>query len=403
MYLNKSLSDRRRTKLMYRFHKQRGAVSLFVVIFAALLMTVVTVSFVRIMIQSQQQASATDLSQSAFDSAQAGVEDAKRALLRHQNYCSTHTVAECAADKLTIDSPTLACNDAVRTLEDVASISNPGTEVKVKINGNDNDLDQAYTCVKIQTQTDDYIGELEKDESKFIPLISASDFNKVKIEWFSPKDLKDSTTADVPTFVSGTPLLMSDWNVSQQNRPSIMRSQLIQFSSTGAGFSLDEFDNNTANASNNTLFLYPSDIIDTTKSFTDNTRRVVSGGPIQVRCNDLGNTEPFACFAFITLPKSSDSHVQYLNLKSLYNGAHYRVTLLKDAIPVKFDNVQPSIDSTGRANDLFRRVQTRVEMTNVNFPYPQAEIYTTGNLCKNFMVTDSEGDYDSLNTDRCEP
>ena len=41
--------------------QQRGAVSLFVVIFSALLLTVVTVSFMRVMMQEQRQATDNDL------------------------------------------------------------------------------------------------------------------------------------------------------------------------------------------------------------------------------------------------------------------------------------------------------------------------------------------------------
>ena len=102
-------------------YSQRGAVSLFIVVFAALLITIVTVSFVRIMLQDQQQATTTDLSQSAYDSAQAGVEDAKRALLKYQDICNSGGNCLTAANIINSN----VCNTAIiETLQDVTLSDN---------------------------------------------------------------------------------------------------------------------------------------------------------------------------------------------------------------------------------------------------------------------------------------
>ena len=73
---------------------RRGAVSIFIVVFTALLISIITVGFIRIMMRDQQRATDSDLSNSAMDSARAGVEDAKRALQRYYNASTPSTRAQ---------------------------------------------------------------------------------------------------------------------------------------------------------------------------------------------------------------------------------------------------------------------------------------------------------------------
>jgi Tfp pilus assembly protein PilX len=388
-----------------KIYKQRGAVSIFIVIFAALLITIVTVSFVRIMLQDQQQATTTDLSQSAYDSAQAGVEDAKRALLKYQSICNSG--GDCVAAANAIDSTkSPACNAAIGTL----GVDVSGNEVKVQTGtganaANQAVLDQAYTCVKITLNTDDYLGTLLPNESNIIPLSGVTDFNTVQIQWFSSKDvsgngsnvnLQPASSASWPLLSQGSP----GWSLY---RPSIMRAQMIQFG--GDGFTLNDFDSKNAKGESNanTLFLYPSGttgasstVVDSFNFSDKDKRRAPIGAPLATHCSGSLGAGRYACTTQLKLPNpiGGGSHrTLFLRLSALYNGTDYRVTLLNDATSVQFNAVQPQIDSTGRANDLFRRVQTRVELTDVNFPYPEAEIDITGNLCKGFSITDNPNDY----------
>ena len=355
-----------------KFKKSSAAVSLFVVIFATLLITVVTVGFTRIMIKGQQQATVTDLSQSAYDSALAGVEDAKRALLRYQSICDSGGDCDLAKQKIMSET----CNEAVDTLED---IEDSHEEVKIETNGS-NLLDQAYTCVKINLETVDYLGSLAKDESDIISLNGVGAFDRIKIEWFNLEDAGSTGIIELisPTGVSPLP---TTWTA----KPPILRAQMIQF---GNNFSLSDFDNDQG--STDTIFLYPAEVGASNINFVSDKHQAPTNAPVNIDCDSNINSGGYSCAATIVINSPMDN--RYLRLSSIYNKTNYRITLLNGSNIVKFDSVQPEIDSTGRTNDMFRRVKSRVEL-NTNFPYPEATIDITGNLCKDFIVTDNTSHY----------
>lgn len=360
---------------------KRGAVSIFVVVFTALLMTIVTVSFARLMLREQQRAASNDLSQSAYDAALAGVEDAKRALARYEQ--------RTAAD------PTWDFNDCNTVPALVgATINSPEQGGGVAVG--DQALQQAYTCVLIDLQTDDYIGSLSADESRIVPLQGAESFNRVRIEWFSREiDLSGGSEADVPASGAESELpVASEW---PRNRPPVLETQLMQ---TSSSFTLDQFNAEAMNGSEsnaNTLFLYPKQLASSpTLRFINDARFNAGGEPTSVQCRATVTTVEYACSATIELPQpvsgGSRSNA-YLRLASRYNQTQFRVSLYEGTRLVQLDGVQPAVDSTGRASDLFRRVSARIETGAGRAAYPDAAVDITGNFCKTFRVTSRTEDY----------
>jgi Tfp pilus assembly protein PilX len=377
---------------------QRGAVSLFVVVFATLLMMIITISFIQLMLKDQQQATASDLSQSAYDSARAGVEDAKRLLLLDQS-CRGGTAAssvDCAAVATAVDSN--KCNS-------VAAIFGQPSDVETMVQQDEGDksLQQAYTCVKIAAVTDDYKGIVDLNQSNMIPLRGVSDFDSVTLSWFTRDDVSASTNSMAVGFPSGSGQVdLPRVNRWQVNYPALLRTQLMQ---TSASFKLSDADATDAGKSNaNTLFLYPSLTGVSNMSFALDARRDQSTTPQPAKCVNSFSLGEYACTVTITLPEpingSAATRNAFLRLSALYNGAHYKVQLAKSGTPVDFDRVQPEVDSTGRANDMFRRVKSRIEFKS-DFIYPEAAVDIEGDLCKSFIITDQDADYVSSPT--CTP
>ncbi len=378
--------------------KQRGAVSIFIVIFTALLVTVVTTSFVQIMLRNQQQASNNDLSQSAYDSALAGVEDAKRALVALKK-CQRGIVPDATCDGLqTALENSTDCQILGDNRVNIAVFGDNG-EVPV----GDASLNQAYTCVKVKVQTDSYTGTLlDANDTVVIPLLpvgASNDVKAIRISWFVKGDLPE-VSRDQPTVYPSLVSLpaYASWG---SRTPPIMRAQLMQFAK-GKAINLADFDGAAAQ----TRFLYPlrQEPAKPLKSDTFNlgARRTGAGsmtsGGCRTNFDDYGG---YACSVELALPDmpAGDNREAYLQLASIYTRATvgYKVELLNNVGStgvIQFDNVQPEVDSTGRASDQFRRVKARVTVSpsGAPLPFPEAPV-TTKDLCKEFFITNSPTDY----------
>lgn len=383
---------------------ERGAVSLFIVIFTALLITTITVAFVRTMVQNQQQATANDLSKSALDSAQAGVEDAKRLIVYYRQHCA-NAAASTECQKLA----DIMKGDRCNTLQQ-AGMAAGDKEVVIKQSEGDDALQQAYTCVKVLLNTVDFIGTVTPNTSRIIPLDADGTFNQVTIEWYSQEDLQGAleddgsgkeAKVDLYNGLEQSPSLpkLSKW---PKTRPALLRAQLIQFN---GDFALTDFDKTTDGKMNTaSLFLMPSLAGSTSINFSDDFRQTQGSlNPEQIACNkDFSATSAngqYACKVTINLPVAvnADDNMThsraYLRVSEFYNSnTTFRVTLGSAASgSVRFRGVQPMVDSTGRANDFFRRVSSRIELGS-GVPYVENAVDITNNLCKAFLVTDTNYD-----------
>lgn len=366
-------------------NKQAGAVSIFVVIFFALLLSVITLGFVRLMSQDQLQSTTFDLSQSAYDSAEAGVEDAKRALIRYREACGANAGStECQAFQNAINAR--ECDTLNRLSGQLGLNVNDDGSIRVETTSGDSALQQAYTCVQVAMSTEDYIRRVDANTSDFVPLRGTGNFSSVDISWFIAADA--GLGADGEFVLPGTdedddytpPQLpaVEEWG---EATPPVMRVQLLQHE--GESFNQEGLEQGSS-----TLFLYPVASGGTPGNEVPFTRysRGAQSQPIMTNCTEEAGG--YACTARLQLTGSlamTPEKASYLKVTPLYKGSTFRLQL--DGGNVEFDGVQPSVDSTGRANDVFRRLDSRIRFDDATGGYPESALETTSDICKDFAVS----------------
>ncbi|HEX4662011.1 MAG TPA: hypothetical protein VH144_00165 [Candidatus Saccharimonadales bacterium] len=351
---------------------QAGFVSIFTVIFFIILITVLTVGFLRIVGDEQRQSTDNDLTASALASAEAGVEDAKRALLLY---------------KSTGDADLKAAFDA----KQCNTLTSPVIANKLKSGQGALDTDktsflQAYTCVTVQLNTNDFQNTAVKGKSELIPLdAGGANFDSIKLSWHN------SDTDGVPQNLAFSSLLPDVASWQQNGYPAFMRMEVIAVPSS---FKLSD-----VNANAKTAYLVPGGASGQatmdlngydSRSADDQVLRQKST-PALVKCDK--NAQPFVCNLNVNLTGTLAPAGQklYLRLTSIYANTHFSVSLQQAGSTVQMYQVQPIVDSTGQANDVFRRVQARVDFSHPTVP--EFSLESGDNICKDFEVSLTPADY----------
>ena len=435
-------------KLKEKFKK--GAASFYIVAFATLILVVVASSFAIVIISEISRTSNDDLSQSAYDAALAGVEDAK---LAYANYRACLEKQPSYPDALT-GGTSVTCQDIVYymkhpncdmvghmlgRLDKTDSGEVLIQETTTTDGGSSNNINEAYTCVMIQTSLNDYRASLSSSNLYQIVKVNlssgvrASDIETVKISWYSNRE---GGIFNFTNFLSTTyRVTFQSLKSTKVATPPTISVGLIQTANT---FTLEQLNGKTTDGRTDraTMYFVPTDSRSAAStSSANNYIGLLSGSvnkitaaqiastndhmkdlPYAVYCNPNGSDE-FLCSVEMKLPepiggdRSDETFMFVVGLPYEQPDTDFSLEFFcADGNPCSSqtntdgssttsnvamtDGVQVVIDSTGRANDLYRRVEMRLEATDSTFAYPMYAIQVLGGnsgytapLSKNMTVT----------------
>ena len=419
---------------------KKGAASFYIVAFSTLILMVVATSFAMVAISEISRSSNDDLSQSAYDSALAGIEDAK---IAYANYRKCKDSGATESDNT--NGPT--CPQIISWMENpdcdmVAHIlgkmpAGESGEVVVGSKTNDGDVtNQAYTCVKIRTDLPDYNMMLTAQKNRqIVDLRSGNDdvneVKKILVSWYLSKT--DDNNANWSNFNNETTGAVFPDSTSIAIPPTV-ELQIVQ---TAKGFKMSDFEKAENGQTNRAiLYLVPGEktenlgdmdslntisreeVVKSNDRTKENTAHIIYCDP--------KTTSGYWCNAYIELPDpigggprrndtfslsvslpyqmpDTEFNIQLIceegKICEYRNGAaeESKVNIDDETSTEKFvvlNNVQISIDSTGRANDLYRRVETILEPDDKTFDFNYSYSYYPLQVGEMGVKKDERVDYE---------
>lgn len=418
---------------------KKGATSIYVVVITMLLLAVITTSFIRIVASEAARTTSNELAKAAYDSALAGVEDTKLAIKQYYACLNGTQIFNkdgedrCPQIKAAMEkgfsSSDANPSDADFGYCDAISVAlgraEEGVEVPIQeSSGTDSKFEQAYTCVMIDKTLDDYRSTLSANTPMRVIALktdSPETVTGIRIMWY--------TSDDGP--LESMNFMAEDYfptNKTEVATPPVLSAHVVQ---TSTEFTLEEFDNADGNKTNNATVVFrpASDGIDyiNAETLAKSNDHSTSNDAKGITCSKNNSlSSDFACVASLQLPtpigngtRRSDTFYLFLSLPYERPKTTFSVQLCTDddAQPgdcmkndnlavAKFKDAQFSVDSTGRANNMYTRVEARIEFNDIYSPLPEHALYSTdpeGVVDKNFYVTsDCWTQGDNWQAERCD-
>ncbi len=326
---------------------EEGMVAIIVATIVMVVMTLITLGFARLMQREQRQALDQSLSTQAFYAAESGVNDVV-------SYIQDPTHAPVSKPNCDVS----------------ASNGTPFTNGTISSN-----LSASYSCLIINPTPSTLVyspGRITADTSTTVPIKSSTGatISDVKLAWdpypaISTPTLNNSICSVLPVSLPA----LSAWPVTT---PGMMRVDLVPVAA--GSFTRDSLANGMLS-----LYLYPAGACGTSLA----TLGVTSTGSI-VFVNCTSGTGARLCEATIKTG-ATPAPAYYLRMRSLYHNSSVTVRIFNLATQLNLVGAQTEVDSTGKVNDVIRRIQVRVP-NNKSYPAPEFVLQSMDSVCKQLAV-----------------
>lgn len=339
-------------RVTFLYKKETGLVSIVVTVVIMFVLSITVMSFAAIMRREQRQVLDRQLNTQAFYAAESGINDA------------IARIKEIALSNPTLlqTSYTTNCNGFANALAGI------GKPLQSSVKSGDSNV--AYSCLLVDPRPESLEYKSVDRNPIVVPITSAVTgqlIDTITLNWQAADGTPGFNCAGG---AGGPPNLPPD---SQWGCPTgLIRADLVK---TPPSFSRDDL-----NSSLRTVFLFPKSGGSGNYTLDSNTGKIVEASCVSPPA--VPGTK--YCTANISVTPAQS---YYMKMNSIYKTSSVTITAKSGASNVELIGSQIMIDSTGRANDILRRIQVRVAIDLLGEgPFPLGAIQSANTICKQFSV-----------------